>query len=390
MKRKRTIILTLSFGLAAVAISAYAVSRQRAPDAGRVQVAAYYFPAWHSDPLRFPGAHGEWPALQNATPRFPGHQQPKIPLWGYQDESDPAVMAQKIDAAADNDVSVFLFDWYWHDRGKWSGAALESALNKGFLKAPNRSRVKFALMWANHDTEDSPGPISRSGFDTMTDHVVADYFGNSSYWTVDNRCYFSIYLLDNLINGLGGIEQTRNALDSFRKKTVAAGHRGIYLNIIDFGIPKRPPDLLKSLGVDSVTSYVWVHRVHLDSFPKTDYALTASKYFQYWDAHKNDYGVPYFPNVTTGWDPTPRVPISKPYDGKSGYPNTPVLWDNSPAKFKLALQSAKSRALTLPPGQRIITIYAWNEWTEGGNLEPDTVNRMSYLHAIHDVFASQP
>jgi hypothetical protein len=40
---------------------------------------------------------------------------------GFQDETDPVVMAQKINAAADNGVSVFLFDWYWHDRGTWNG-----------------------------------------------------------------------------------------------------------------------------------------------------------------------------------------------------------------------------------------------------------------------------
>jgi hypothetical protein len=386
---KRAIILASSLGLAALALLSYGAAGQNASNGDRVHVAAYYFPAWHSDPLRFPGDSGEWPALKNAKPRFAGQQQPKVPLWGYQNESDPAVMAQKIEAAVDNGVSVFLFDWYRHDRGSWKGPALESALNDGFLKAKNRSKMKFALMWANHETADSPGPITREGFETMTDHIVSDFFSSSSYWTIDGRCYFSVYLLTNLIEGLGGIEQTREALDSFRKKTIAAGHRGLFLNVIDFGIPKGSPDLLKQLGADSVTSYVWVHKIHLDSFPKTDYQLTGNRYFEYWDTHKNDYGIPYFPNVTTGWDPTPRVPASKPYDGKSGYPNTPVLWDNSVGKFRSALEAAKTRALTLPPGQRVVTIYAWNEWTEGGYLEPDTVDKMSYLNAVRDVFPSQ-
>jgi len=35
----------------------------------------------------------------------------------------------------------------------------------------------------------------------------------------------------------------------------------------------------------------------------------------------------------------------------------------------------------------VITIYAWNEWTEGGYLEPDTVHGMGYLEAIRNVFA---
>jgi hypothetical protein len=329
----------------------------------------------------FPGPNGEWHALEEAKPRFPGQRQPKVPLWGYQDESDPVVMAQKIDAAADNHVSVFLFDWYWHD-----GPMLEDALNKGFLKAPNRSRLKFALMWDNH----AAGTVGRDKFDAMTEHIVRDYFSSSSYWKIDGRCYFSIYQLSDFIRDLGGIEQARAALESFRKKAADAGFGGVYLNIIDWGIPKEPPGAIKLLGADSVTSYVWVHKIKLDSFPKTDYARTGERYFEYWDAHKNDYGIPYFPNATMGWDPTPRVPAQKPYDGKSGYPNTPVLWDNSPKKFKSALISAKTRALTLPPGERIVTVYAWNEWTEGGNLEPDTVTKMSYLQAIRDVFGSQP
>ena len=70
----------------------------------RPLIAAFYFPNWHCDP-RIEALHGkgwtEWRVVQYATPRFPGHCQPKVPLWGYQDESDPEVMAQKITAARD-------------------------------------------------------------------------------------------------------------------------------------------------------------------------------------------------------------------------------------------------------------------------------------------------
>ena len=66
-------------------------------------VSAFYFPNWHVDP-RNEKYHGtgwtEWRVTQYATPRFEGHEQPKVPLWGYEDEADPAVMAEKIAAAA--------------------------------------------------------------------------------------------------------------------------------------------------------------------------------------------------------------------------------------------------------------------------------------------------
>ena len=79
------------------------------------QIAAYYFPNFHLDP-RNEVWHGkgwtEWNLVRAAAPRFEGHVQPKVPAWGYEDESDPAVMAKKIGAAARSGLSAFLFDWY--------------------------------------------------------------------------------------------------------------------------------------------------------------------------------------------------------------------------------------------------------------------------------------
>jgi hypothetical protein len=39
-----------------------------------------------------------------------------------------------------------------------------------------------------------------------------------------------------------------------------------------------------------------------------------------------------------------------------------------------------------PAVPKILTINAWNEWTEGSYLEPDTAHGMGYLEAIRDVF----
>jgi hypothetical protein len=37
-----------------------------------------------------------------------------------------------------------------------------------------------------------------------------------------------------------------------------------------------------------------------------------------------------------------------------------------------------------------MSINAWNEWTEGSYIEPDTVNGTGYLEAIADVFGRRP
>src|SRR5690242_6329508 len=100
------------------------------------QVGAYYFPGYHPDP-RTAAAHGpgwtEWELVKRAEPRFPGHRQPKVPLWGRHDESRPAVAAQQIAAAADHGITGFIYDWYWDEDGPF----LNRALEQGFLQAGN-------------------------------------------------------------------------------------------------------------------------------------------------------------------------------------------------------------------------------------------------------------
>jgi hypothetical protein len=100
------------------------------------QLAAYYVPNYHVDP-RNEAPYGpgwtEWELVRGATARFPGHRQPKVPLWGYEDESDPAVFARKIDEGADHGIDCFLFDWYWYDDGPF----LNRALERGFMQAGN-------------------------------------------------------------------------------------------------------------------------------------------------------------------------------------------------------------------------------------------------------------
>ncbi len=71
--------------LLAAATCVFAESPQPASPADAYTVAAYYFGNYHVDP-RNEKQHGpgwtEWDLVRQAIPRFEGHQQPKVPLWG--------------------------------------------------------------------------------------------------------------------------------------------------------------------------------------------------------------------------------------------------------------------------------------------------------------------
>jgi len=368
-------------------------------------VAAYYFPNYHVDP-RNEAVHGqswtEWELVKAARPRFPGHDQPRIPVWGYEDEADPAVFARKIDAAADHGLASFIFDWYYYNDGPFLGRALE----EGYLRAPNNGRLKFALMWANHDWIDIhparhdapppllyPGAISRDTWERMTDLIVSRYFSHPSYWTIEDRPYFSIYEVYRLIDGLGGIDQARSAIDGFRAKTRSAGFPDLHFNAVVWGLQvlptetvfTHPAEIVSALGVDSISSYVWVHHVPLRDFPTTDYTTILRQAVQTWAELAAQFEAPYFPNVTVGWDSSPRTHQDGPY-GNYGYPYTPSLAGNTPAAFKTALLEAKAFLAGRPASQRVLSLNAWNEWTEGSYLEPDATHGLGYLQAIRDVF----
>jgi len=153
---------------------------------------------------------------------------------------------------------------------------------------------------------------------------------------------------------------------------------------------KSPPTIaaiLDSLGFDSATSYVWVHHADLPE-PQTDYNQVRDKYMKYWDRALSEYHVPYFPNVSVGWDSSPRCDLKSEW-GNYGYPYTNIIANNTPENFKIALQMIRDKLLADPYGPRIMNINSWNEWTEGSYLEPDTVHGMAYLEAVRSVFSTR-
>lgn len=368
------------------------------------KIAAYYFPNYHCD-RRNDKFHGkgwtEWELMKNAKPRFHGHAQPKIPLWGYEDEADPAVMAKKIAAASEYGLDAFIFDWYYYNDGPF----LERALNEGFLMASNNDRLKFALMWANHNWVDIhpasqgkkpkllyPGLVKPETFGEICDYVIDTYFRHPSYWTIDGCPYFSIYELFRLIEGFGGnIDITAAALKEFRRKVRNAGFPDIHLNAVVWGVQilpgetvvKNPAELISKLGFDSVTSYVWIHHYKLSDFPVSSYEMAMNANLEFWSQADSQYPVPYYPNVTMGWDASPRTCQSDEFVN-SGYPFMPIM-ESSPEQFKTALEKAFAYLKSRPKKDHILTINAWNEWTEGSYLEPDNLYGEAYLKAIQSM-----
>jgi hypothetical protein len=362
----------------------------RSPGSG-YDVAAYIWPSCHHDErfggMLWPEGMGEWEIIRKGNPRFEGHYQPKAPLWGYEMDNDPKVVEKWIETATAHDVNVFIFDWYWFDGGPF----LESCLNDGFLQARNNAKMKFYVMWANHDVkrnywnvhqfkEDTSilwqGGVDRMNFDKIVERVIRQYFGKPNYYQIAGRPVFSIFSLANFVKGLGGLEPAREALEAFREKTVKAGFPGLHVQVIGNGAPSKPVlEQIARLGVDSVTKYNW-GGPHPEDYIR--WGTEAMERRRKWDEALS---IPYFPNASIGWDDTPRFPKKTIKDV--------VHYNNTPESFATFLQKAKEYCDRHPGRPKLITVFSWNEWIEGGYLLPDMKHGFEYLEAVRRVMSDK-
>jgi hypothetical protein len=365
-------------------------ARQKPPASSRPKTMAYYFPQWHVEPRnvdRFGSSWTEWDVLRTAKPRFAGHRQPRVPLWGEVDESEPANADHAVRVAQAFGVDGFIVDWYWYDDAPF----LNGYLDKGLLGGTAVESFTFALMWANHDWADlyparSPElePIFRapSGRDETLhafEHVIERYFGHPSYWKIDGRPYFSIYDIPTFVLGLGGVDAARAVLDEFRQMASRHGLDGIHLNAVLTPLIEDQAGVVDALGLDSATHYTWWHYLGAAaSFPTTPYEVAHQATDRRAQQSTKELDVPFLPNVTVGWDPTPRT-VPYALDRDEGYPFTTVIDPITPEAYGHALEEALALAAT--SGAPAVTVNAWNEWTEGSYLEPDEEYGYAFLEA---------
>lgn len=366
-------------------------------------VAAFIWPSYHPDPrarVFWPMGIGEWETVMKNAPKFEGHDQPRQPLWGYVNEADPYVMEMQIEAAVDHGVNTFIYDWYWYDGMPY----LEGCLNDGFLKAKNNHKMKFYLMWANHDVnlgwdkrnaDDAfrgknraliwKGGISRAEFEIIGRRFIEKYFGHPSYYRIDDRPVFMLYELETFIKGLGGIGAAKAALDWFKDEVKRAGFKGLELQLSmrkdsDHSLSGVPGDAVgtqkeavKYLGFNSLTHYQFCHFVDVNR----DYNAIMKDVVEEWDTVAAAHApVRYYPHVSVGWDSSPRT------FGVRGS----IVQNNTPDNFELALRQAKAFADAHPEQAPLITLNSWNEWTETSYLQPCSRFGYGYLEAVKKVF----
>lgn len=354
-------------------------------------VCAFIWPSCHDDSLgraNWEQGIGEWEVIQKGDPRFPGHYQPKQPMWGYEMDNDPVVVEKWIQTALAYGVNTFIYDWYWFDHYPY----LESALNDGFLKAPSNQKMEFFIMWANHNVKHNywnyhkwgddesllwTGDIDPADFPKIVDRVINQYFVLPNYTKINGCPVFAIFSTDLFVKSFGTEEKAVEAMEYMREKVRQAGFPDMHYMMMDGGgFPfneknKERVDKRMFLKPDSWALY------NMGGFD-TDYMKHCQNAMDFradWDKYMD---IPLFPTVSIGWDDTPRFPAK----GE----NDVTRFNHSPEAFKNYLFEAKKYADEHPEQPKFVMINAWNEWVEGSYLLPDRYWGYAWLEAVRDVF----
>jgi hypothetical protein len=382
----------------------------RKPDG--LTVACYTFPHFHrsayNDRLYGPG-WSEYVLMRGCVPWFPGHNQPRAPMLGEMDERLPTTWDVYLDLAKQHGVDAFIFDWYWYG----GRPALHEALEEGFLGSRNRDGVQFAVMWTNHPwaywfptagipesdfwpevREPSglgafefvdPGPTSAEETWRGLSYVVSRYFHDPAYWRIDGQPVLVVWDVGLLLRTFGadGTERLFAELRDFARNL---GHPGIHVHASmgDLSVAGR----FAEIGVDSYGLYNSIvaagsRRPPEENLP--EYGVVAADVVtKTWPELDARSAVPCFPNVSPGWDDTPRHMVFPRPEGalRSEWPGTLIVVDETPAAFEALVRAAFAYLNVRPVVPPVLTIGCWNEWTEGHYLLPDTRHGLGMLRAL--------
>ena len=134
------------------------------PVKSEYEIGALYFPGWY---------HGHsWSRVWTRCPV-------RRPLLGWYNESSPEVIDWQIKWSVENGIRFYLVDWYWNKGNRH----LEHWV-KGFQQAKYKSYLKWAMMWANHN---SPGSHSLEDQEKVTKYWIDNYFKTPEYYCIDGR-----------------------------------------------------------------------------------------------------------------------------------------------------------------------------------------------------------
>lgn len=376
-----------------------------------MKIIPLYLPQFHTIPENdkwWGKGFTEWTNVKGARPLFEGHNQPRVPLnENYYDLSDVETLKWQCKIAKEHGIYGFCMYHYWFN-GK---LLLEKPME--MLLAHPEIDIKYCISWANGEWRD----IWKSSNESKSKILIYDDFNNEQGW-VDHFNYMlpffkdPRYMTENnkpilVIYTPYVILKLNKMLDLWTKMAKDAGFDGLtyiyqsaasYFNNswdrsrFDYGVEMNP-GYVNSYGKksNSFISTIMKYSINIKRLLGIRTSLLPQKKVK--EVTKYDYDKTWqklltlkpqpkcnermIPCAFTDWDNTPR-------HQERGWVYTGACAEKFKTYFARLVENTKKNYDT-----DMIFVFAWNEWAEGGYLEPDTKNGWGYLEAIKEVIAAE-
>ena len=375
-----------------------------------MKIIPLYLPQFHTIPENdewWGKGFTEWVNVREAKPLFEGHNQPRVPLNNnYYDLSDIETLKWQCRIAKEYGIYGFCMYHYWFN----GHLLLEKPME--MLLAHPEIDIKYCISWANHDWTDAwkasnrqPKVLIAHNFDDAKDWVdhfnyLLPFFKDPRYMTENNKPLMVIYI-PNIIRKL------KKMLDVWSQMARDNGFDGLTFiyqsaassfdnswdhSLFDYGVEMNPgyvglanrqknssffPKLMKYSH--EIKRFLHIRRSLLPQkkiteVSKADYDYTWQRILE---LRPLSNAPKMIPCAFTDWDNTPR-------HKERGY----LFQGVTPAKFKSYFKQLIDNTKNFYDTDMIF-VFAWNEWAEGGYLEPDEKNGFAFLEAIKECLSEE-
>lgn len=371
-----------------------------------MKLLALYLPQYHNIPENdewWGDGFTEWTNVRAGKPYFEGHSQPRVPLDGnYYDLLDNDVQLWQARLAKEYGIYGFCYYHYWFGEKMLLERPMEQML------ADKRIDLPFCVCWANEDwtkawVGEERVTLIKQEYGDESEwrrhfEYLLPFFRDERYIKVDGKPFFFIYRSD-LISCLRDMV---GAWDRWAREEGFPGmcfvHRtskieqiaGCDEELFDYLVEWQPSTALSYAREKDRNVIKRVCRVAANAFYNVTGLDIRRRYSMFKKERQNKVTRISYDEV---WE---RVLEMPPLSNHS-IPGAFSMWDNTcrhglrgsayvganPSKFEKYLTQQIRRARDVY-GSEIMVFFAWNEWAEGGYLEPDEEFGYGYLEAVRN------
>ena len=364
-----------------------------------MKILALYLPQFHTIPENdewWGKGFTEWVNMKKAKALYNGHYQPRVPLdHDYYDLSNVNVMRKQTEIAKKYGIYGFCVYHYWFQGHKLLEKPMENYLEAKDIDFP------YCFCWANEHWTNAwvSGEnkiLIEQDFTDKEDwknhfYYFLSFFKDERYIKEDNKPFLVIYL-PSIIETLNEMLEYWDILakeNGFAGMKYAYQHYVYYLDNdkddsrFDYAIQFQP-NLAMNLIKTKRQAKIELLKTKLSIFLQTKLHIYLK--LKQKEVTRIDYDAV--------WN---KILEMKPVD-KATIPGSFMDWDNTPRRGMRgsAMVGANPEKFEYYFDKQILHIkenyntdkiimFAWNEWAEGGYLEPDERYEYRYLEAIKRV-----